>query len=578
VASPARTLRHRAEDGALWVAVESLAYRLANLAAFVVISRLVTTEELGLAAIVNVMVATFSVFAEQGRGTAIIKAAETDQRHLSTTFWACLGTGAVLTATAFAAAPLIADLFGYDELVPLVRIASFVFLLHSIEVVPSALLSRSFDFRRLALRKSVAVVAGGIVGVTLAVLGNGAYALVFQLLTYAGVSALVMWTQLSWRPSRVFDRALLRRDRAITYPLLGMNLLQIAQLQLDKLLVALVLDPVALAYYTIATRALVVVEDVATTALQRVALPTFARLEERGRGASGAAVVRMTGVVVATVTALMLLLAALADPLIHVVFGNKWAPSIIVLQVLAVGSALRTATLIDRGVLIAGGRATTALLLNGLAVALTAAAVPIGGLSGITWVAAGIAARDALMTPLRLWFMCRVTELRGSALARHAARPLLASGLGAASAWGVSELLGGVLPAPLVLVLCGLLGVAVTGGLLRLIAADTYEDLTALARRLLRRGSSAVAGGDAVEDVGDPLGGSPDVGEVVQPEIALAVDHAVDRGLEGAAVADVGGPQAEHPRVGEEGAVTDRVEVTGSEEQHTDAAADDRRL
>ena len=486
---PAAGLRRRAENGAVWVALESLGYRAANLVAFVVISRLVTKSELGLAAVITVIAGTFTTLNEQGRGQTIIRNRTVDQRHLSTTFWRCATNGVILTTLSFVSAPWVAEAFGGGRpLVPLLRLGSFVFVVRALEVVPSALSQRAFNFKQLALRKTVAVVTGAAVGIVLAVEGFGAYAIVWQLLVFSTVSTVALGVQLRWVPDLVYDRQLLRDDRHLVYPLMGVSLLRVAQANLDTLLVGLLLgNEVALALYTVAGKALGVVEDLSSNALRRVALPVFVRLQNTGDGRFGAAMLRMSRVIMATATYAFLMLAALATPFTRLVFGAKFEGAAEITAILSVGAALESPAFIGDGVLIAANLQRMALYLSIGSVATTLVLVPSVGHLGLVAVACAVSGREVLMTPLRVRSMCRATGTPVRVWLHEAGASLAPAVAGSGAAYALTSTLGTHVPALVCLVLGALVGLGVMAVLLRVLARPTFDDLAGLVLRLAGR-------------------------------------------------------------------------------------------
>ena len=95
-----------------------------------------------------------------------------------------LAFGACMTATLFIGAPALATFFRMDSLVTVARGLSFIFMIQSLGVVAESLLQREMQFRKLAAIELAAYAVGyGGVGITLAVMHLGAWALVAAQMT-----------------------------------------------------------------------------------------------------------------------------------------------------------------------------------------------------------------------------------------------------------------------------------------------------------------------------------------------------------------------------------------------------------
>src|SRR4029078_10074476 len=114
--------------------------------------------------------------------------------QIDTAFWVAVVTGALFTGLGFVLALPISILVGEPGLAPIIAVLSLTFLETSFSSVQMALLRRDMRFRSLALRRLVAVVAAGVVGVGAAFIGWGAWALVANEITYGIVSVCMLWT------------------------------------------------------------------------------------------------------------------------------------------------------------------------------------------------------------------------------------------------------------------------------------------------------------------------------------------------------------------------------------------------
>ncbi|HSH22200.1 MAG TPA: oligosaccharide flippase family protein, partial [Candidatus Caenarcaniphilales bacterium] len=199
-------LQRRVTRGLTWTIIDAWGRQLLGLVVFVVLTRLLDPVDFGLVALAAVFVAFVQILVDQGLGDALVQRRELTRAHIDTAFWVSLTTGAVLAVVGIVLAIPIAAFLGQPALQPLLQVLSLTFVLTALNSVQVALLRRELAFRSLALRTLVAIAGGGAVGITLAYLDFGPWALVGQQLGQAVLAVLVLWRTSPWRPTRQVSR------------------------------------------------------------------------------------------------------------------------------------------------------------------------------------------------------------------------------------------------------------------------------------------------------------------------------------------------------------------------------------
>jgi len=231
-------------------------------------------------------------------------------------------------------------------------------------------------------------------------------------------------------------------------------------------------------YYTIAT----------------LTLPVLARLKGRPE-ALAEATARTLWLTTALCLPAGLGVALIADPLVPLVFGAPWVPSILPLQLLAALGIFYAIGLITGQVLVAADQPALCLRLTlvntGVFLLLVAIAAPFG-LAAVA-LAGGLA--NALLLPAYLAALRRTIGLDLAALARGQLPIWLAAALMSAAVLLVDGSVGQALAAPWRLGLGIATGVLTYVAALALFAASTLAAI--LASLGLGRGGSAVAAAEA---------------------------------------------------------------------------------
>lgn len=403
-------LGRTAVRGLAWTMLRSVSSRLVGSLVFVVLAHLLDPRAFGTIALASVFVVLLTLLVESGFGEALIQRKEVTPSDLDTAFWLSNAMGAGLALIMAAGAGVAGELLDQPELAPVLRVLSLVLVLAALASVPQALLRRELAFRQIAIRGVVATLAGGAVGVGMAVAGWGVWSLVGQILANTVVGTAALWLACPWRPGRAVSRSSLVELGRFGVNVLGGRLAFFASRRADDFLIGSVLGPVALGLYTAAYRILLVVTEIIIWTIEGVAFPLFSRLYgDRERTAR--AFYAMTQLCSALVTPAFLALAVLAPELTRLVLGPRWTGAVPVLQVLALVGVPHAVTYLNKAVVDAAGRPDLSLRIA----ALTAVVNVIGFAVAVRWgmvaVAASYAVCAYLLVPPSVWSVTRVLDV-----------------------------------------------------------------------------------------------------------------------------------------------------------------------
>ena len=107
------SVRKKMALGAFWVMLEKGGQQVLNLVVFVIVARLIGPAEIGLAGLTAVF-SSLALLVVYGLVDAVISQRLTDDRSLSTLFWAVIGAGIALALATFFAAGPFADVLPAD--------------------------------------------------------------------------------------------------------------------------------------------------------------------------------------------------------------------------------------------------------------------------------------------------------------------------------------------------------------------------------------------------------------------------------------------------------------------------------
>ena len=344
--------------GVSWKLVSQVVVQVARVVFALIVARLLTPEDFGLAAMALVVAGFVIAFSDLGLGAALIQRRSIDERDRSTVFWTGLVIGVLLTLAGVALAAPISAFYGEPAVEGLMAALSVCFLVSALGATQRALLTREMDFRRLELSAMAGVIVGGLVSVAGAAAGWGPWALVAQQIVTVIVTTTVLWFMTSWRPSFAFSVQSLRTLGGYGAHVLGTRLVYRAQESALPLVIGRFLGASALGIFTIAYTVILVPLTRLAVPIGEVLFPAFSRMQdERERVAQFW--IRALEVLAAICAPAMIGLAIVASDFVEVVLGDQWSEAVPVIQILAWVGLIQALQAWNGGILMGLGRSRT---------------------------------------------------------------------------------------------------------------------------------------------------------------------------------------------------------------------------
>ncbi|GAB6091108.1 lipopolysaccharide biosynthesis protein [Spirochaeta dissipatitropha] len=153
----------------------------------------------------------FIVIAEtiinNGFAQAIIQKKEVNNNDLTTAFYFSLILAFILYIVIFSAADVISKFYFQTQLTSLIRVAGIVIILDAFVIIQRVQFERALNFKNLSVVSIIASFISGIIAVSIAISGLGAWALVVQMVLQKMIMVSILWVQSSWVPSGRWSKA-----------------------------------------------------------------------------------------------------------------------------------------------------------------------------------------------------------------------------------------------------------------------------------------------------------------------------------------------------------------------------------
>jgi O-antigen/teichoic acid export membrane protein len=410
-------MRSRVLGGLAWKTASQLVLQGSRVIVAIVIARLLSPHDYGLAAMTLVFSSLVLVFSDLALGAALVQRRTLQARDCSTVFWTSVGAGALFTLGGIAASGPIASFYGEPKVQPLFAALSLAFVVTSLGTVQSALLTRKMDFRRLEVTVMAGNLAGAAIGIGAAVSGAGAWAIILQQLATATVSSLLLFALCSWRPGLRFSLDSLRSLFRFSSNVFGQRVLYYLHRNVAPLLIGRFVGAAALGTYAFAYNVILVPFSRIAGPVQEVLFPAFSRVQDDPPRMTQMWV-RATRVTGAVSIPALIGLAIVAPDFVRVVLGDRWSAAAPVIQILTWVGLLQSLQTLNSNILMALDRTATLLRYSFVFLGAHLVAFVVGVHWGILGVATCYAISSTVVEPLYMWMTTRALRASPFVLVR----------------------------------------------------------------------------------------------------------------------------------------------------------------
>ena len=352
----AEPLLTRIRRAVAWSGADGLVRAISNLAITIVLARLITPGEFGVMAMVLVFTAVASVLANFGLSSALIQKQDATLEDESTALFFGLAMAGLAALVLSLCAPWIAEFYRQPLLEDVVPVLSLGLVFASMGSVQSALLRKALDFRPLMWIGMASMLGSGLLAIGLAWAGYGVWALVWQSVASSALGTLLLWSASRWRPVFVLRMHSLRSLLSFGGYMAATSMINAVYVHLYAMAIGRSYGAADAGFYARAHSTQQFPAAFLSNVLNRVAFPAFSEVsgnpERLRRGLANA----MRTVMLVNVP-VCLGMALVAEPLVQLVFGDAWLPSVPLLQVLSLAGVLWPLQLLNVNALMAQGHA-----------------------------------------------------------------------------------------------------------------------------------------------------------------------------------------------------------------------------
>ncbi len=298
----------------------------------IILARLLMPSDYGLIALVVVFTAIASVFVQSGLNSALIQKKDADEVDFSSVFYLSLCLSCIIYVILFFAAPFIALFYKMPQITPVFRVLSLTLILGVFNSIQNAVVSRKLLFKKLFFSSTGALLISGILGISMAYMGYGVWALVFQQISNQIAVTLIMWFTVKWRPRLLFSLSRVKSLFSYGWKLLVSSLIDTIYRDIRSLIIGKMYAPAMLGFYNRGQQFPSVLVSNIDGSIQSVMFPVLASHQDNRQRVKE---MMRRSIVTSSflIFPMMVGLAAISEPLVKILLTEKWLRCVPFLQI-----------------------------------------------------------------------------------------------------------------------------------------------------------------------------------------------------------------------------------------------------
>lgn len=349
------SLKDKTVKGVGWSAIDNVAQFAVSFIVSIVLARLLSPDDYGLLGLIAIFTAICTSIINGGFSYALIRKKDISDDDYNTAFVVNLVMSLFLYLVIFFCAPLIAMFFGRNELIALTRVSSLGMIIGALSLVQQTRLTKRIDFKTQTKITLIASITSGVIGVVMALLGHGVWALVAQGLASQSLRTVLLWFYNHWVPKIRFSKSSFNELFGFGWKLMASSVLDTVWKEMYQVVVGKFYSPATLGQYTRSKQFSQLFSSNLTSVIQRVTYPVLSDIQD-DKTRMIAAYRRIIKTTMFITANSMFALGAISEPLLFCLIGPKWHEAATYLPLICISGSLYPLHAINLNMLQVQGR------------------------------------------------------------------------------------------------------------------------------------------------------------------------------------------------------------------------------
>jgi len=331
--------------------------------ATIVLARLLTPDDFGIWGLLAIFISISELLSDSGMGGYLIKKRNLKPIDYNTLFVYNLIVSSILYATIWLTAPIIAEFYNNDEIIPAIRVASLAILFQALGITPTNKLLKEMRFKELAMVALGSGFISFVVAIILAYNHFGYWSLIIQHITATLFSSIGVYAFSKHLPSFDFSFRIFKEQFGFGINLMGGNLLNSLSTNLGNNVIGKYFSLSLTGLYVQASKLQGISTSMISSIVDKTFFPHFANINDnlkqihiKGH--------ELTRRMFAYCFPLFLVVIFFAEFIVNIVLGAQWTDSTPMLQILMIASFPALGKAMNRNILKSTGHTHAIFLIE----------------------------------------------------------------------------------------------------------------------------------------------------------------------------------------------------------------------
>ncbi len=329
------SLKKKTINGFKWHTIEQSSVSLLQFILGIILARILLPTDYGIIGLISVFMSIALVFINSGFGTALMQKKDRTDIDYATVFYFNLFISFICWIILTLYRHKVAKFFNEPLLALIIPVIALNLIFDALALVQRTKLTIELNFKTQAKATLFSTFISGVLGIGLAYKGYGVWALVYQSISRKCLNTIILWIVEKWQPPLKFSKYSFHQLFSFGSKILASGLLNSIYSNIYSLTIGKFFSVSELGFYNRANQFKNLPSQNITNILLRVVFPTLSNVQDNNERLLLVfqKIIKMTLYVILPI---MILLIILAKPIIICSIGEKWTPSIILLQLLCI--------------------------------------------------------------------------------------------------------------------------------------------------------------------------------------------------------------------------------------------------
>lgn len=344
-------------QGVFWTGFFNSIDFLLNFGSSIVLARLLFPEDFGLMGLASIAIQFARRAANFGFTSVLVWLKEIKQEHYDTVYFFNLLLMSLVSVGLFFSAPYYAEFFDSPQLTLILRVISIDFILNAFASVPYSILKRHMKFDLIGIAETIGRITTIAVSIGMAISGAGVWSLVCGTLagSFALRTSLVRYaTKFDWKPGFKIRLWALKETFAFGFWVYVNTYIGYGVDNVDYFFIGKFLGTTQLGFYERAFRLMSMPRKKIVRVANSVLFSGYSRIQDNDK-LIAKALLRVVTYLSCIGYPLMIWFYFAAPSLIPVLYGERWIPVVLPLQIMCISGLLDSFTLLFQPLLRAKG-------------------------------------------------------------------------------------------------------------------------------------------------------------------------------------------------------------------------------